>query len=204
MSDIRSADFATSSERLEQCPRSGYPEFAFIGRSNVGKSSLINMICNVKNLAHTSTRPGKTQLINHFVVNGNMYFVDLPGYGFAKAPKDKRRDFEGIISDYITKRKTLACLFVLIDSRLPLQAIDLDFINWLGEKKIPFALVFTKADKLSLNELKLQLKRFEDTLLRWWEFMPLHFITSSLKKTGKEDLTKYILEVKKDYDKNRG
>ena len=192
---IRSATFFLSSSEAKQIPKPGLPEFAFIGRSNVGKSSLINLLCNQKGLAKTSAAPGKTRLINHFLINKNCYFVDLPGYGYEKASKSDKEQFEVLITDYLETRKTLTCLFILIDIRLPLQGIDLDFMKWCGKKEIPFAIVFTKSDKLSRSELDKNLKEYTNRLLRWWEDLPGIFITSSTRQTGREDLLTYIGEL---------
>lgn len=189
---IRTAIFKKSASGLRECPKPDLPEFAFIGRSNVGKSSLINYLCNNHKLAKTSATPGKTQLINHFVINGNWYLVDLPGYGFAKTGKEKKKGFETMIIDYCRKRSNLLCLFVLIDSRLPLQKIDLEFLLWCAENQIPFALVYTKADKNSKSQLKTNTSSIEKELLRHWEELPNSFVTSSEKKHGGEDLLDFI------------
>ena len=171
------------------------PEFAFIGRSNVGKSSLINRLTNHGSLAKTSATPGKTQLINHFIINNNWYLVDLPGYGYAKASKVSRRKFSNLITDYIAHREQLTLLFVLLDARLEPQAIDLDFINKLGEGGIPFALVFTKADKLGAGSLSANVAHYKKVLLESWDELPPVFITSSEKGQGREELLKYIENV---------
>lgn len=189
---VKSAIFKQSAARLQDCPRSGFPEYAFIGRSNVGKSSLINMLCNNNKLAKTSATPGKTQLINFFLINSAWHLVDLPGYGYAKTSKTKRDKFELIISDYCQKRENLATLFVLIDSRLPLQPIDFDFMQWCSSKEIPFSIIYTKADKNSKAELARNIKKIETELLKHWEELPNSFITSAEKKTGKEDILDFI------------
>ncbi|MCE3229651.1 MAG: YihA family ribosome biosis GTP-binding protein [Bacteroidetes bacterium] len=189
---IKTAIFKKSASRLQECPRSDFPEYAFIGRSNVGKSSLINMLCNNNKLAKTSATPGKTQLINFFLINDNWHLVDLPGYGFAKTSKSNRDKFELIISDYCQKRENLATLFVLIDSRLPLQKIDFDFMQWCSTKEIPFSIVYTKADKNSKSELARNIKKIEDDLLKHWEELPNSFTTSAEKKTGKEEILDFI------------
>jgi GTP-binding protein len=189
---IKKAVFKQSASSIFGCPKPSLPEFAFIGRSNVGKSSLINMLCNNSKLAKTSATPGKTQLINHFTINDNWFLVDLPGYGFAKTSKDNRAKLETIIYDYCKKRETLVCLFVLIDSRLPLQQIDKDFMLWCGENQIPFSIVYTKTDKNSKLELAKNIKNIESELLKLWEDLPNSFITSSEKKVGKEDLLDFI------------
>ena len=190
---ITSAEFALSSTDVNKCPKTQFPEFAFIGRSNVGKSSLINMLC-AKILAHTSGKPGKTQLINHFLINKAWYVVDLPGYGYAKVAKTSRVEFEKFISFYLLERKNLVCVFVLIDARLPLQAVDAQFMQWLGEEEIPFCIVFTKTDKLSKAELNKNYSLFEKQMLVSWEEMPAFFISSAEKKTGKDDILNYIEE----------
>ena len=190
--EIKEARFIVSNTKVEKCPRPDKPEYAFIGRSNVGKSSLINMLCNNRKLAKTSSTPGKTQTINHFLINENWYLVDLPGYGYAKVSKSKRYMFQDFIVKYLTKRDSLVNVFVLIDSRLSPQAIDLDFINWLGKNALPFSLVFTKTDKISKRELENNLAKFEDALYRTWEELPPMFISSAKKQTGKEDILQYI------------
>ncbi|HKC69680.1 MAG TPA: ribosome biogenesis GTP-binding protein YihA/YsxC [Bacteroidia bacterium] len=190
---ITSADFAVSSTNVDQCPKTHFPEFAFIGRSNVGKSSLINMLCN-KKLAHTSGKPGKTKLINHFLVNNAWYVVDLPGYGYASVSKTDRVEFEKFISFYILERKNLVCLFVLIDIRLPLQAIDAQFMQWLAENEIPFCIIFTKMDKLSKSELQKNVAAFQKQMLLTWEDMPDYIISSAEKKVGKEHILDFIHE----------
>ncbi|HTA63728.1 MAG TPA: ribosome biogenesis GTP-binding protein YihA/YsxC [Bacteroidia bacterium] len=190
---ITSADFAISSTDVNKCPKTHFPEFAFIGRSNVGKSSVINMICN-KKVAHTSGKPGKTRLINHFLANNSWYVVDLPGYGYASVSKTDRVEFEKFISFYILERKNLVCLFVLIDIRLPLQAIDAQFMQWLAENEIPFCIIFTKMDKLSKSELQKNLAAFKKEMLLTWEDMPDCIISSAEKKIGKEDILDFIQE----------
>jgi GTP-binding protein len=190
---ITSTDFAISSTDVNKCPKTHFPEFAFIGRSNVGKSSLINMLCN-KKVAHTSGKPGKTKLINHFLVNNAWYVVDLPGYGYASVSKTDRVEFEKFISFYILERKNLVCLFVLIDIRLPLQAIDAQFMQWLAENEIPFCIIFTKMDKLSKSELQKNLAAFKKEMLLTWEDMPDCIISSAEKKIGKEDILDFIQE----------
>lgn len=189
---IKRAIFKQSASSIYNCPKANLPEFAFIGRSNVGKSSLINMLCNNNKLAKTSSTPGKTQLINHFLINDSWYLVDLPGYGFAKTAKSNKAKFETIIYDYCKKRNTLVCLFVLIDSRLPLQAIDLEFMLWLAENKIPYSIIYTKADKNSKNELNKHIKAIETDLFKHWEELPNSFISSSEKKVGQEDILEFI------------
>ena len=190
--EIKSAKFLKSSSDNKGCPTPDKPEFAFIGRSNVGKSSLINMLCNNNKLAKTSSTPGKTQLINHFIVNEEWYLVDLPGYGFAKTSKSSRAKFETIIFDYCKKRETLVCLFVLIDSRLTLQKIDLEFMLWCAETKIPFSIIYTKTDKNSKSELSRNIKNIEKELLKAWQDMPNSFVTSAEKGVGKDELLEFI------------
>jgi len=189
---VRRAIFKQSASNIRGCPKSNLQEYAFIGRSNVGKSSLINMLCNNNKLAKTSATPGKTQLINHFLINDEWYLVDLPGYGFAKTSKDARTKFETIIFDYCKKRDSLVCLFVLIDSRLPLQRIDKEFMTWCAETGIPFAIIYTKADKNSKSELARNIKAIETELLLTWEELPNSFISSAEKGLGKEDILDFI------------
>ncbi|EWC92778.1 ribosome biogenesis GTP-binding protein YihA/YsxC [Porphyromonas catoniae] len=189
---IKSAEFVVSNSRVEKCPTTGLPEYAFIGRSNVGKSSLINMLTGRKGLAMTSQKPGKTQLINHFIINKEWHLVDLPGYGYARLSKDGRDGLRRMIEDYVLERRELVCLFVLLDARLEPQKIDLEFIEWLGEESVPFALVFTKADKLSKGKLSANISAYKDRLLEGWEELPPLFITSSEERTGREELLNYI------------
>jgi GTP-binding protein len=189
---VRKATFYKSASKLSECVKSPLPEFAFIGRSNVGKSSLINMLCNNNKLAKTSASPGKTKLINHFLINENWYIVDLPGYGYAKTSKVQKAEFETIIIDYCSKRDNLVCLFVLIDSRLPLQQIDAEFLQWCGEKGIPFSIIYTKADKNSKTELKKNIAKIEEKLLLIFSELPNCFITSSEKSLGKEEVLNFI------------
>ncbi len=189
---INSAEFLISNSRADKCPDSTLPEYAFIGRSNVGKSSLINMLTGRRALAMTSSTPGKTMLINHFVINGEWYLVDLPGYGYAKRGKKEMEKLKNLISHYVLDRQQLTCLFVLIDSRIPPQRIDLEFIRFLGENGVPFGIIFTKADKPKFNELKTNVQRFLDALSEEWEELPPHFITSSESKRGREEFLDYI------------
>jgi GTP-binding protein len=189
---IKEAVFVISNTELKNCPTDKKPEFAFIGRSNVGKSSLINMLTGKKNLAKTSGTPGKTQLINHFLIDDNWYIVDLPGYGYAKASKSMRSKWEKFISDYLTKRETLMNIFVLLDSRLEPQKIDLEFMNWCGEKGLPFSLVFTKIDKLSSSILQKNLAKYRKEMLKYWEEMPPVFTSSSTSGHGQEPILNYI------------
>ena len=194
---ITSAEFIISNSRVEKCPTTGLPEYAFIGRSNVGKSSLINMLTGRKGLAMTSQKPGKTQLINHFLINRDWYLVDLPGYGYARLSRDGRDGLRRMIEDYILERTELVCLFVLLDSRLEPQRIDLEFIEWLGEEGIPFALVFTKADKLSKGKLAANIAAYKERLLQQWEELPPLFITSSEARLGRDELLSYIDGINK-------
>nr|WP_314480237.1 ribosome biogenesis GTP-binding protein YihA/YsxC [uncultured Porphyromonas sp.] len=189
---IKSAEFVISNSQVSKCPTTGLPEYAFIGRSNVGKSSLINMLTGKKGLAMTSQKPGKTQLINHFIINGAWYLVDLPGYGYARLSKDGREKLKTMIEDYTLERKELVCLFVLVDSRHEPQKIDLEFIQWLGEEGVPFALVFTKADKLTKGRLAANLKAYKARLLEEWEELPPIFVTSSEQQLGRDELLSYI------------
>lgn len=192
---IKSAYFLISNTNVNNCPHDNRPEYAVIGRSNVGKSSLINMLTGKTKLAMTSSMPGKTLLINHFLINDLWYLVDLPGYGFAKRSKSQKKELSLLIKNYILNRDQLTSLFVLIDSRLEPQKIDIDFINWLGNNQVPFSIIFTKADKLINRKLNNNIKLFLDRLLQDWEQLPRHFITSSIKKTGKEDVLNYINKV---------
>ena len=189
---ITKAEFAGSSTRVGQKPQRRLPEFAFIGRSNVGKSSLINMLTGNSKLAKTSQTPGKTQLVNHFLINDSWYLVDLPGYGFARLPDKDRARLRHIIWDYINNSQELVMLMVLIDSRHPMQDVDLRFISELGEKGIPFGIIFTKADKMGTEALQLQLNQNKGRLLEDWEELPPCFVSSSVKGTGKEDILDYI------------
>ena len=190
--EIKNAKFVISNTNYKMCPAAKIPEYAFIGRSNVGKSSLINALANNKNLAKTSGKPGKTQLINHFLINESWYLVDLPGYGFAKTSKTQRANFNKMITNYLLNRTNLICLFVLIDSRHNPQTIDQEFIQWLAKEKIPFSIVFTKEDKLSKTALKKNISEYKIEMLKEWEELPEMFITSAEKKTGLNELKKYI------------
>ena len=195
--DIKNAKFLTSSANIEQCPKDDKPEYAFIGRSNVGKSSLINMLCNHKGLAKTSSTPGKTLLINHFIIDDCWYLVDLPGYGFAKRSKSMQQKIENMITSYIMQRQQLVNLFLLIDIRHDPQKIDLEFIDWLGNSGIPFSIIFTKADKLSNLKAGEHVKKYMDKLQETWEELPPYFVTSSEKRTGREQVLDYIGEINK-------
>lgn len=189
---LTSATFVSSYADVTRCPAPDRPEFAFIGRSNVGKSSLINMLTNMRKLAKTSVTPGKTQTINHYLINDTWYLVDLPGYGYASVSKSTRQGFGKMIEDYVLKRENLYCLFILLDSRLEPQKIDLTFIEWAGNKGIPVALAFTKTDKLKSNELQKNLAAYKRTLLTRWEDLPPIFLTSSEKKTGRDELLEFM------------
>ena len=189
---IKEAEFVISNSEYKKCPTEDIPEYAFIGRSNVGKSSLINMLTNHKKLAKTSGTPGKTQLINHFLINKEWYLVDLPGYGYAKVSKSARARFEKFISDYLLNREQLVTVFVLLDCRLEPQKIDLEFMNWCGEKNISFSMVFTKADKLSSSVLQKNLAKYKKEMIKYWAELPPVFVTSSESKLGQEKLLNYI------------
>ena len=193
--NIQTAEFIISNTDHHQCPQDGKPEYAFIGRSNVGKSSLITMLTNRKGLAMTSSTPGKTMLINHFLINGEWYLVDLPGYGYARRGKEGREKLRVIIEDYILEREALTNLFVLVDSRHEPQKIDLEFMEWLGENDIPFAIVFTKADKQGGGKLQMNVNAYKEKLLENWEELPPIFVTSSEKAEGREVLLNYINEI---------
>ena len=193
--EIKEARFIVSNTDVEKCPNPDRPEYAFIGRSNVGKSSLINKLTNKKTLAKTSGKPGKTRLINHFLINEEWYLVDLPGYGYAKIPIAERKKLERIIRNYILKRNNLYCLFVLVDSRHEPQAVDLEFMEWLGISEIPFAIVFTKIDKLKPAELEKNLEDYKTKMLETWEITPTYFITSSETGEGKTEILDFIEEV---------
>ena len=193
--NIKTAEFVMSNTDVQKCPQDGRMEYAFIGRSNVGKSSLINMITGRKGLAMTSSTPGKTQLINHFVINNDWYLVDLPGYGYAQRGKKGRALIEEIIRSYIERRDSLTCLFVLIDCRHEAQVIDLEFLEYLGENGIPFSIVFTKTDKIPHSRLKENTEKYKAKLLETWEELPTLFFTSSEHKKGKDELLNYIEEI---------
>lgn len=192
---IKSAEFLVSSVRIDQCPKTNLPEYAFIGRSNVGKSSLINMLTGKSKLAKTSATPGKTILINHFVINGEWYLVDLPGYGYAKRSKKDTEKFEHMITTYILDREQMTNLFLLIDVRHEPQQIDLEFMEWLGENGVPFSIVFTKADKVSKAKLKGNVTHYLTELKKQWEELPPYFVTSSEAKLGREEILDYIEQI---------
>lgn len=196
--EITSAEFVISNTDYQKCPDTNFPEYAFIGRSNVGKSSLINMLTGHKGLAMTSARPGKTLLINHFLINKSWYLVDLPGYGYAKRDRKSQEQIKQIIESYILRREQMTCLFLLVDSRLEPQRIDLTFIEWLGENGVPFAIVFTKADKLGSGKLKLNIQAYLEKLQEQWEELPPYFITSSEDRTGRNELLNYIAKINKE------
>lgn len=193
--NINSAEFIISNTDYRKCPEPVLPEYAFIGRSNVGKSSLINMLTNRKSLAKTSEKPGKTQLINHFLINKNWYLVDLPGYGYASVSKDKRAEFEKLITGYIGNRPNLMCLFVLIDSRHPMQQIDREFMEWLGSNEVPFVIAFTKGDKQGRNRLAENIEAYRKQMLESWEELPQMFITSSETGMGRDEILNFIEET---------
>ncbi len=192
---ISSAEFVISNSDVAKCPKDKLPEYAFIGRSNVGKSSLINMLTDRKNLAKTSGKPGKTQLINHFIINKTWFLVDLPGYGYARVSKSIKKVFQKFITAYFAKRTQMVCAFVLVDCRHEPQKIDLEFMQWLGENQIPFSIVFTKADKLSKNKLPIQIESYISEMLKYWEEMPNYFITSSSSGMGKDEILNYIEDL---------
>lgn len=193
--EIKQAEFIISNTDYRKCPEGQFPEYAFIGRSNVGKSSLINMLTNRRGLAMTSATPGKTMLINHFMINKNWYLVDLPGYGYAKRGRKGQAQIQKIIHEYILLRPQLTNVFVLVDSRHEPQPIDLEFIEWLGENGVPFSIVFTKADKTKGGKLKTQITKYLETLKEQWEELPPYFITSSENRLGREDILNYIEEI---------
>ena len=193
--EIKEARFIISNTDVAKCPKPDKPEYAFIGRSNVGKSSLINMLTNKKALAKTSGKPGKTRLINHFLIDESWYLVDLPGYGYAKVPVTERKKWERILRNYILKRQNLYCLFVLVDSRHEPQKADLDFMEWLGVSEVSFSIVFTKTDKLKPEELSTNLKVYKEKMLEKWEAMPEYFTTSSERGNGKDEILAFIEKV---------
>ena len=196
--EIKSAEFVISNTNVKKCPAGNLPEYAFIGRSNVGKSSLINMLTGKKGLAMTSQKPGKTMLINHFLLNGQWYLVDLPGYGFAQRGKEGRENIQRIIEDYILEREQMTNLFLLIDSRLEPQVIDIEFMGWLGEHGVPFSIVFTKGDKLKGGRLNTNIQQYLKKLKEQWEELPPYFVTSSENRMGKKELLDYIESINKE------
>ena len=195
---ITSAEFVMSNSDVAKCPKNRLPEYAFIGRSNVGKSSLINMLTERKNLAKTSGRPGKTQLINHFLINKNWFLVDLPGYGYARVSKSSKKVFQKFITAYFSKRTQLVAAFVLIDCRHDPQKIDLEFMQWLGENRIPFSIIFTKADKLGKTKLPVKINAYIHEMMHYWSEMPPYFITSSASGLGREEVLGYIDSINKE------
>ena len=199
--NVAHAEFVVSNTKVDLCPKSNLPEYAFIGRSNVGKSSLINMLCNRKKLARTSSRPGKTQLINHFLINKEWHLVDLPGYGYARASKIKKTTFQKFVFDYFNNRKEFISAFLLIDIRHEPQPIDLDFLRWLGKHFIPFSIVFTKADKINEKEIEKKVLDYLKLLEQDWEILPQYFVTSSEKQLGKDTLLNYIQQINKNVKK---
>ncbi len=199
---IKSAEFVISNSKVAQCPDSSLPEYAFIGRSNVGKSSLINMLTERKNLAKTSAKPGKTQLINHFLINKNWHLVDLPGYGYAQVSKTAKKTFQKFITAYFEQRKQMLSAFVLIDVRHQPQSIDLEFMEWMGENQIPFCIIFTKADKLKPKVLERNIEAYQAEMLKTWAQMPQYFITSASNGLGRESVLDFIDEVNSMFNKN--
>ncbi len=193
--EIIDAEYVGSFPSERQCPKDQKPEYAFIGRSNVGKSSLINMLCNRKDLARVSNTPGKTQMLNYYLIDKSWYIVDLPGYGYAKISKRKRHEWEKMIEGYLLHRNTLGCAFVLIDSNIPPQLIDIEFINWMGKMGVPFVIVFTKTDRLKNNEKRKNIDAFNNELLKYWNELPQQFVTSSAKKEGAESILEFVKEV---------
>ena len=198
---IKSAEFVVSNSLVAKCPKDRLPEYAFIGRSNVGKSSLINMLTNKKSLAKTSGRPGKTQLINHFIINKEWFLVDLPGYGYARVSKKSKKTFQKFITDYFEKREQMICAFVLVDCRHEPQKVDLEFMEWLGMNQVPFNIIFTKADKVKPEALKKNITRYREILLETWEECPQHFVTSSSNYHGKDELLSYISGINNSMEK---
>ena len=196
--EVKTAEFVISAPVVNMCPADTKPEYAFIGRSNVGKSSLINMLCRNKKLAKTSATPGKTLLINHFIINKEWYLVDLPGYGYAKRSKTEIAKLDRMIRGYILQRQQLVSVFVLVDVRLEPQAIDVEFINWLGQSGVPFSIVFTKADKLSVGKVNANVEEYKKKLLETWEELPPYIVTSSESRQGRDELLSYIEKVNKE------
>ncbi|MDG1175775.1 MAG: ribosome biogenesis GTP-binding protein YihA/YsxC [Flavobacteriales bacterium] len=198
---VKTAEFVISNTRVDMCPKPSIPEYAFIGRSNVGKSSLINSMCNNKKLAKTSSTPGKTQLINHFIINNDWYLVDLPGYGFTKTPVRLKQKWMNFTRNYLRHRENLMCVFVLLDSRHNVQKVDDEFMEWLGDNGIPFVMVFTKMDKLDPRDIEGNIQAYQDKMSEKWSFLPQHFLTSSEKKEGNEEILKFIEETSKGFVK---
>jgi GTP-binding protein len=201
--EVTKAVYISTVVNVDECPKGDYPEYAFIGRSNVGKSSLINMLTGNRSLAHTSQTPGKTKTINHFLINDAWYIADLPGYGYAKVSQYERTKWETMIRHYFTRRENLACVMVLFDIRVSPQKNDMDFIKWLGKNGIPFVIIFTKADKLTQREREINLKVYKDRILQEWEELPQLFLTSAEKKLGKNSVLEFIENVNQEYRENR-
>ncbi len=201
--ELKYAEFIGSYPTESKCPKPKYPEYAFIGRSNVGKSSLINMLTERKGLAKVSNTPGKTQTLNYFQINGNWFLVDLPGYGYAKISKKKRYEWEKMIANFLQNRSTLMCAFVLLDAYVPPQAIDVEFINWLGEMHIPFVIVYTKTDRIRGGEegRNKNIKAIQDELLKYWNDLPQQFISSSNDKTGRDEILSFIEDLNQQFHK---
>ena len=198
--DIHLAAFAGSFPNESSCPKEFKPEYAFIGRSNVGKSSLINMLCNKKNMARTSKQPGKTQTINFYIINGDWYLVDLPGYGYAKISKSKRQQWRRMVEGYLVRRENLQCTFLLIDSNVVPQKIDIEFVNWLGEIRIPFAIVFTKMDKSKPDVVEANVEQFKTSLLEYWTELPPIFYTSANDRKGREAILNFIEQINSEFE----
>ena len=198
---VKTAEFVISNTRVDLCPKPEIPEYAFIGRSNMGKSSLINSICNNKKLAKTSSTPGKTQLMNHFMINDEWYLVDLPGYGFTKTPNHLRMKWQNFTRNYLRSRENLMCVFVLLDSRHNVQKADDEFMEWLGENAIPFVMVFTKMDKLDPRDIEGNVNTYLEKMSEKWSFLPQYFLTSAEKKTGKEEILAFVEETNKTFVK---
>lgn len=198
---IVSADFVISNSEVKKCPKEHIPEYAFIGRSNVGKSSLINALVDRKSLAKTSGRPGKTQLINHFLINKDWFLVDLPGYGYARVSKSEKKTFQKFITNYFVQREQLVSAFILVDSRHEPQKIDLAFMEWMATHGVPFYIVFTKSDKLTKTQLPINIENYKNKMLEFWEEMPPYFITSSAKKDGCEEVLQHIQKLNDDFNK---
>jgi GTP-binding protein len=202
--NIKTAKYIISSPNFQKCPKPDMPEYAFIGRSNVGKSSLINALTNHSKLAMTSETPGKTKLINHFLINDSWYLVDLPGYGYAKMSKTDRVKLESMNRGYVANRPNLMCLFILIDIRHEAQKIDLEFLEWVAQKKVPMAMVFTKADKIKETLVERQVENYKEVMLQSWEEMPLYFITSAEKRMGMEGILELIVDTNETFDPEQG
>jgi GTP-binding protein len=196
---IKQAEFLVSNTDINHCPKPNKPEYAFIGRSNVGKSSLINSLCNNKKLAKTSGTPGKTQLINHFIINDEWFLVDLPGYGYTKTPLHLKRRWENFSRNYLRTRENLMCVFLLIDSRHSPLKVDMEFMEWLGENRVPFVLVFTKMDKLEEKEVQQKIEDYNNELLKSWDFLPQQFITSATAKIGNEEILEFVAKTNKGF-----